>query len=114
MQSWGTRFVAGSALVLGSCTYWEPYAPLTPTAPSPALPSSLQVVSDTGAPLLLIEPFVRADTLFGRTGRDTVGLPLHQLRDVRRQRVHGFRTLGLIAGVSAVWITVGLYSGGLE
>ncbi|HEX7336089.1 MAG TPA: hypothetical protein VF252_02680 [Gemmatimonadales bacterium] len=114
MRSWNAWFLAGLALFLGSCTYWEPYAPLASTGPSPDLPSSLQVVSDTGSPLLLTEPFVRADTLFGRTGRDTVRLPLHQLREVQRQRVHGLRTLGLIAGVGAVWITVGLYGGGLE
>ena len=103
----------GLALLLGSCTYWEPYPPPAP-ATSSRLPSSLRAASDTGASVLLIEPFVRADTLFGRVGRDTARLPLGQVRQLQRQRVHGLRTLGLIAGVSAVWVTVGLYGGGLE
>ena len=103
----------GVTLLLGSCTYWESYPPLAPTSPS-RLPSSLRVAFDTGTSVLLVDPFVRADTLFGRTGRNTVGVPLGQIRKLQRQRVHGLRTLGLVAGVSAVWITVGLYAGGLD
>jgi hypothetical protein len=103
--------VVGIALLVAGCTYWEPY-PLP--APSIRPPSALRASDHTGALLYLVEPFVSADTLFGRVGRDTVGLPLAQLRGIQRQRLDGLRTLGLIAGVSAVWITVGLYSGGLE
>ena len=106
-------FLPGLALLLGSCTYWEPYPPPT-LATSSRLPSSLRVASDTGGSVLLIEPFVRADTLFGRLGRDTARLPLGDVRELQRQRVHGLRTLGLIAGVSAAWVAVGLYGGGLE
>lgn len=113
MSSPGTWSLAGLALLLGSCTYWEPYPPVRPASPS-SLPSSLRVTSDTGAPVLLVEPFVRADTLLGQVGRDTVGVRLGEIRELQRQRVHGLRTLGLVAGVSAVWITVGLYGGGLE
>ena len=109
-----TWSLVGVAVLLGSCTYWEPYPRPAPAPPSPRLPSSLRAASDSGPPLLLVEPFVRADTLFGRVGRDTVGLPLERLHEIQRQRVHGLRTLGLIAGVSAVWITAGLYGGGLE
>lgn len=66
-----TGLLVGVALPLGGCTYGEPYPSPVPAAPSPRLPSSLRVASDTGASLLLVEPFVRADTLLGRVGRDT-------------------------------------------
>jgi hypothetical protein len=102
--------VAGVALVLGACTYWEPYSPSRYTD----LPSSLRVPAESGHPILLVEPFIRNDTLLGRVGRDTVGVPLNDSRGVQRQRVDGLRTLGAIVGVSAVWITVGLLTGGLE
>ena len=114
MQGRCTLSIVGVAALLGSCTYWEPYPRPAPAPPSPSLPSSLRAASDSGAALLLVEPFVRADSLFGRVGDDTVGLPLEHLREIQRQRVDGLRTLGLIAGVAAVWITVGLYGGGLE
>jgi hypothetical protein len=109
-----TWSLAGVAFLSGGCTYWEPYPSPAPGLASPHLPSSLRAASDTGASLLLVEPFVRADTLFGRVGRDTVGLPLLYVRQMERQRVDGLRTLGLIVGVSAVWITAGLVGGGLE
>ena len=110
---WGSWPLAGLALCLGSCTYWEPYPPVRPV-PSSSLPSSLRVTSDTGASVLLVEPFVRADTLIGRVGRDTVGIRIDEIRELERQRVDGLRTLGLVAGVSATLITVSLYGGGLE
>jgi hypothetical protein len=109
-----TWLLAGMALLSGGCTYWEPYPSPSVAPPLFRLPSSLRAASDTGTPLLLLEPFVRADTLFGRVGGDTVGLPLQQVRELRRPRVDGLRTLGLIVGVSAVWITAGLLGGGLE
>jgi hypothetical protein len=102
----------GVSLILGSCTYWEPY-PVT-TARVSDLPSSLRAASDTGAAILLVGPYVRADTLFGLTGRDTVGIPLSNIRELQRQRMHGLKTLGLTVGVIAAWIAVGLYGGGLE
>jgi hypothetical protein len=55
-------------------------------APIRPLPSSLRVVSEPGPRILLVEPFIRSDT----------------------------RTLGLIVGVTATAVTVGMYTGGLE
>jgi hypothetical protein len=95
------------ALFLGGCTYWEP---ILPPVPSADLPSSLRISLDSGPPLLLVEPYVRTDTLFGRVASDTVELPVEQLHGIERQRIHVLRTLGLIAGVSAFWITVAYYS----
>lgn len=106
--------LAGVTLFLGACTYWEPYALPAPPASATPLPSSLRVASQPGPPILLVEPFIRSDTLFGRIGADTTGIPLSERRGIQRQRVDGLRTLGLIVGVSAVLTTVGLYTGGLE
>jgi hypothetical protein len=114
VRSFGISALAGVTLFLGACTYWEPYS--LPASPSwaPSLPSSLRVASEPGHPILLVEPFLKRDTLFGRVGPDTIGIPLHGARDVQRQRVDGLRTLGLIVGGSAAWITVGLLTGGLQ
>ena len=109
-----TLMLAAAALFLGACTYWEPYSlPASPTW-APNLPSSLRLATKPGHGILLVEPFIERDTLFGRVGPDTIGIPLESARGVQRQRVDGWRTLGLIVGGSAVWITIGLFTGGLE
>jgi hypothetical protein len=57
--------------------------------------------------VLLFDPFVRGDTLFGRVDQQPggvdqkVGFPLHQLSALERQRVHGFRTAALTTGIIA-------------
>lgn len=110
-----TRCASASLmLLLGSCTYWEPYPRPAPAPPSPDLPSSLRATSGTGPSVLLVEPFVGADTLYGRTGRDTIRIPLSEVRALQRQRVDGLRTTGLVLGVTVVWTAVALYAGGLE
>ena len=100
-------------LLVWSCTYWEPYP-----APSPGkqqrLPSSLRVTPAGGYKTLLVEPYLRSDTLFGRSAGDTLKFPLEHLQLLERQWVDGLRTTGLILGTTALWIVVGLYGGGLE
>jgi hypothetical protein len=63
---------------------------------------------------VLTAPFVRADTLFGWRAGDTVGIALRELRGLERPQVHAVRTLGLVVGVTAGWVTFGLFTGGLE
>jgi hypothetical protein len=98
-------------LMLAGCIYWEPYPR---PAPQQRLPSSLRVLQPSGEKLLLIEPYVRSDTLYGRTGADTLRIPLHQIRGLERPFVDGLRTTGLILGTTAALVTLSLYTGGLE
>jgi hypothetical protein len=105
---------AGLALILGGCTYWQPYTLPAQASPTHRLPSSLRTMSPNGRPLVLVHPFIKGDTLFGRVGRNTLGVPYRTVSRIERPRVDGLRTLGLVAGGSAAWIAVGLYGGGLE
>jgi hypothetical protein len=100
-------------LMAAGCTYWETY-PATAIAAEQRLPSSLRVAPSTAGPLLLVHPYLRSDTLFGRSGGNTVGFPVGELRAVERQRVDALRTTGLILVTSGAWITLGLLTGGLE
>jgi hypothetical protein len=100
--------------LLTSCTYWEPYPRPTPGASPVRLPGSLRATTATVPAIMLTAPFVRADTLFGRRAGDTVGIALQELRGLERPRVHAARTVGLLLGATAGWVTLGLLTGGLE
>jgi hypothetical protein len=78
------------------------------------LPTSLRARTVTGPATVLADPFVRADTLFGRRAGDTLGVALVDLDGLERPRVHPARTAGLVLGMAAGWITLGLLTGGLE
>jgi hypothetical protein len=51
----------------------------------------------------LTSPFVRADTLYGRSGpkRDTLGLAVAEVLRLERERFNVWRTLGATIGVPA-------------
>lgn len=100
--------------LLTSCAYWEPYPRPTPGVAPVRLPTSLRATTATGPAKVLTAPFVRADTLFGRRAGDTVGIALQELRVLERPRLHALRTVGLVVAATAGWITLGLFTGGLE
>jgi hypothetical protein len=64
------------ALSLAGCASWSPYEPAAPLAESPGVPYRLRATMTDGRRVELTSPFVRADTLYGRSGpqRDTVAL----------------------------------------
>jgi hypothetical protein len=82
--------------------------------PGPELPSSLRVWSSEAGATVLAQPFVRGDTLYGRSRRDTVAFAVSDLARVERPRLDGWRTAAGVVGGLAAWITVGLLAGGLE
>ena len=63
---------------------------------------------------MLVHPFVRRDTLYGRSRGDTLGIPLIAIEHVERPRLDGLRTAATVVGGIAAWVTVGLLGGGLE
>jgi hypothetical protein len=63
---------------------------------------------------VLIQPFVRGDTLYGRLRGDTMGLALGTIERLQRPRLDGMRTAGAVVGGLAGWITLGLLGGGGE
>ena len=103
LPNW-TRGMAFAAL-LAACTRWETVP--TPMAPA-ALPSSLRVWSSDAARTVLNDPFVRQDTLYGRSGGDTVGIALTRIERVARPRLDGAKTAGTLVGGVAAWVALGL------
>jgi hypothetical protein len=98
-------------ILLMGCSHWEPYA--APTVPVPDLPSSLRVWTRGGANVL-VQPFVRGDTLYGRLGSDTLVIPLSAVQRFERPRLEVGRTVATVVGGLGLWITAGLFGGGLE
>jgi hypothetical protein len=104
-----------AAALLTGCTYWEPYGRSTESASFWRLPALVRVTTDdTARGLVLAAPFVRADTLFGRSAGDTVGFALSEVRRVERPRVNAVRSVALVLSVTAGWVALGLLGGGLE
>ena len=92
-------------VLLTGCTQWEPYR--VPTVPGPKLPSYLRVSASGQDSLVLLEPFVRSDTLFGRLRGDTLGIAFPAIERLERPRLDGLRTFAVVVGGLASWI--GLY-----
>ena len=91
--------------LLGACTRWETMP--TPVAPA-ELPSSIRVWSTDGARTVLSTPFVRQDTLYGRSAGDTVGIALALIERVARPRLDGAKSAGTLVRGLAAWLTLGL------
>jgi hypothetical protein len=79
----------------------------------PVLTSSVRVWT-SGRATVLAQPFVRRDTLYGRSRGDTLGIAVTTIERVERPRLDGLRTAGAVVGGLASWITLGLLSGGWE
>lgn len=101
----------GLIVLLMGCTRWESYDVPTPIS---SMPSYLRVSAPGQAPTELVHPFVRRDTLYGRSRGDTLGIALAAVEHLERPRLDGLRTVATVVGGLAAWITVGLLGGALE
>lgn len=79
----------------------------TPVAPA-ELPSSVTVWSMDSARTVLSAPFVRQDTLYGKSKGDTVGFALAGIDRVARPRLDGAKSAGAFFGGVGVLVAVGL------
>ena len=61
-----------------------------------------------------MHPFVRLDTLYGRSGGDTLGFALPVEGQVERPRLDGLRTAAVVVGSLGAWIGLGLLVGAQE
>jgi hypothetical protein len=99
------------ALTLAGCVGWGPYESPAPLSESRGVPYRLRGTMTDGRRVELTSPFVRTDTLFGRTGppRDTVALAVSDVRGLERERLDIWRTLGLtVAPVAALFAVVAI------
>jgi hypothetical protein len=94
------------------CTRWE--SDPVPMTAGPVLTSSVRVWTSGRAATVLAQPFVRHDTLYGRSRGDTLGIAVATIEWVERPRLDGLRTAGAVVGGLSSWITLGLLSGGWE
>jgi hypothetical protein len=101
----------GLVLLLMGCTRWESYEV---PAPAPPLPSYLRVSAPGRSSAVLVHPFVRLDTLYGRSGGDTLGFALPVVGQVERPRLDGLRTAAVVVGSLGAWIGLGLLVGAQE
>ncbi len=105
---------SAAILLLAGCAHWEPYSIPSAGGTRARLPSSLRITAAESSSSLIVDPYVREDTLYGTTRGDTVALPLSAIRALERQRLDPGRTFAAVAGGLAVWATLGLLGEGLD
>ena len=95
-------------LSLAGCFSWRPYEPAAPLSQSTGLPRRLRATLADSSRVELTAPFVRADTLYGRSGpkRDTTALAVAEIRRLERERFSIWRTLGVTVGAPALALAV--------
>jgi hypothetical protein len=99
-----SRLLAGLVLSLsvGGCATWHSYDAGPGLGAGQPLPYFLRATRGDGSRTVLSAPFVQADTLYGRVGRDRVGVHVGEIVHLERQRVNPGRTAALVVGVPVV------------
>jgi hypothetical protein len=95
-----------TALMLAACTTWQPLAQGSAGAPPARLPYSLRITRLDSSRVAVLAPFVRQDTLFGRKARDTLAVPLQQIRGLERERFSVARTAAVILAIPVALVVV--------
>jgi hypothetical protein len=105
----GMRPLAGAlALALAACTTWQPLAEGIDLARPARLPYALRATRSDGTRTTLLGPFVRGDTLRGRVARDTVSLPLGEVRLLETTRLSVARTAAVVLAVPTAFVVAHL------
>ena len=108
------RRVVGCALLAGqlwSCTSWR----VSEVAPRQLVeeqaPSRVRVTRANGTKLILANPKLQGDTLYGSDSTGATrgaGVPLADVKQVAVRRGDGLKTVGLVLGTAVVVAGVGL------
>jgi hypothetical protein len=98
--------LVAALLALGACVEWRPEAvPASSSRAADRLPSETRIVTGDGRELLLRDPYVQDDSLFGvvlgvRGGdREVVGVALTEIRFLEARRPSVGRSAALAAGI---------------
>lgn len=99
------------ALLVEACFSWRFYEPTTPLSQAEGLPYRLRATLTDSTQVELTSPFVKADTLYGRSGarRDTMGVSVADVSGLERERLNIWRTLGVTV-VAPVAVVVGVFA----
>ena len=95
-----------SLLPVGGCATWRAYDAGPGLSAGQSLPYYLRATREDSSRMVLAAPFVQADTLYGRSEGDKVGVPVGEIVHLERQRVHPGRTAAVVVGVPAVALGV--------
>ena len=90
------------SLPMGGCATWHSYDAGPGLSAGQSLPYYLRATREDSSRMVLTAPFVRAETLYGRRGRDRVEVSVAEIVLLERQRVNPGRTAALVFGVPAV------------
>jgi hypothetical protein len=105
-----SRHISITAMVclLWGCATWRPYELGPDVAAGRPLPHLLRATSQDSSRVVLTDPFLRADTLYGlkRVRGDTLALPVTQIRHLERERLSLDRSLALGIGVPVMALGV--------
>lgn len=93
-------------LATGACATWRPYEAGPNLQPGQSLPYQLRATRSDSSRIAITDPFIRSDTLYGRTRGDTIAVPLADVAGLERSRIDGLRTIGVLVGVPAVGLGV--------
>lgn len=94
------------SLPVGGCATWRSYDAGPGLSAGQSLPYYLRATREDSSRMVLTAPFVQADTLYGRSDGDRVGVPVAEIIHLERQRVHAGRTAAVVVGVPAVALGV--------
>ena len=93
-------------LLVSGCVTWRPYDLEPGPVAEESLPYLLRATRHDSSRMVLTEPFVRADTLYGRIKRDTVSLPVTEILRLEREHLSLERTLAVAIGVPVMALGV--------
>ena len=106
-QAGRIKLVGSLSLLIAGCHTWTPGQVPTPAQPLEGNPAHVRVILNDGTPpIVILKPFMSADSLIGAkyTGlRGTpvrVAIPVTQIKTLEVPRFSTVRTLGLLVGLS--------------
>ncbi len=101
-----------------ACTKWVPLDP--PYAPSPADYGKLRITNERGVPVVLKEPTLEADSVWGtlattycERGRpshseEVAVIPTESVHLIEKRGTDAAATIGLLVGITAVFVVIAL------
>jgi len=97
--------------LLWGCATWRPYSLGPDYGRGGALPHLLRVTRPDSSRVVVTDPFVRGDTLYGlrRVRGDTLAIPLEQMNYLERERIHLGRSLAVGVGIPAVALGIAYF-----
>jgi hypothetical protein len=83
-------------LLLNACTSWRVQPGTAAELVAERQPKEVRLRGEDGRQTVLRQPFIRSDSLLGRTKRDTAGLALNEVRAIEVRRFDWLKTTGAV------------------